>query len=427
MRRRYGTLYFYVLREILVSVAIAFLFFFFIFFVNQLLLMAERILSKKVPLADVAVLVLYSVPIIVTYSLPFGTLVGALMAIGRMSSDNEMLAFKASGVSLLRVLVPLVFAGVLFSLLAFGFGDFFLPLGNIRLKTLLKQVIFRNPGIELAPYSVKRYENTVLITGEVVGNRIGNLVIIDRTGENKKRIITARQAFLEPNLQQTGAISLRLIDAFTHVSDPKKEGTYEYGTADTMVYNLLLKDISVSMVNPGPAEMSSIDVWNEIQVKKVKFQERIAKKEEVLERLRLDLVMEVQSSLATLEERLSLPEERVGAMRRAYDNLENERAKPVFDRNLQSYLMEFHRKIASPFSCLVFIIVALPMGLFAKRSGRSVGFGIGIVMSGMYWSMLLVSFRLGSRMNVSPLLSMWTPNIIVFTIGISLLLRKLRQ
>ncbi len=427
MRRRYGTLYFYVLREILVSVAIAFLFFFFIFFVNQLLLMAERILSKKVPLADVAVLVLYSVPIIVTYSLPFGTLVGALMAIGRMSSDNEMLAFKASGVSLLRVLVPLVFAGVLFSLLAFGFGDFFLPLGNIRLKTLLKQVIFRNPGIELAPYSVKRYENTVLITGEVVGNRIGNLVIIDRTGENKKRIITARQAFLEPNLQQTGAISLRLIDAFTHVSDPKKEGTYEYGTADTMVYNLLLKDISVSMVNPGPAEMSSIDVWNEIQVKKVKFQERIAKKEEVLERLRLDLVMEVQSSLATLEERLSLPEERVGAMRRAYDNLENERARPVLDRNLQSYLMEFHRKIASPFSCLVFIIVALPMGLFAKRSGRSVGFGIGIVMSGMYWSMLLVSFRLGSRMNVSPLLSMWTPNIIVFTIGISLLLRKLRQ
>ena len=66
MRRRYGTLYFYVLREILVSVAIAFLFFFFIFFVNQLLLMAERILSKKVPLADVAGLVVLSVPIIVT-------------------------------------------------------------------------------------------------------------------------------------------------------------------------------------------------------------------------------------------------------------------------------------------------------------------------------------------------------------------------
>ncbi|HUV08757.1 MAG TPA: LptF/LptG family permease, partial [Spirochaetia bacterium] len=100
MKSQYGKVYLYISREIFASFIIAFLFFFFIFFVNQLLLMAERILSKRVPLGDVLLLILYSIPIIVTYALPFGTLVGALMAIGRLSSENEILALRALGVSI---------------------------------------------------------------------------------------------------------------------------------------------------------------------------------------------------------------------------------------------------------------------------------------------------------------------------------------
>ena len=83
MRRQFGTVNLYIVREVFVSFLIAFLFFFFIFFINQLLLMAEKILAKKVPLQDVIMLVVYSIPRIVTYALPFGTLVGGLMAVGR--------------------------------------------------------------------------------------------------------------------------------------------------------------------------------------------------------------------------------------------------------------------------------------------------------------------------------------------------------
>jgi lipopolysaccharide export system permease protein len=426
MRRQFGTVSLYIVREVFISFAIAFLFFFFIFFVNQLLLMAEKILAKKVPLEDVILLVVYSIPIIVTYALPFGTLVGGLMAVGRLSSDNEILAFRASGIPLHRILIPLLIIGILFSLVSFVFGDFFLPLGNIRLKTMLKRIIFKNPGIEMESYSVKRYDNTVIIMGEVKGNRISSLIIIDRTEENKKRIITAREAFLEPNPRQRGAVSLRLKQVTSHVSDPREKGSYEYGSAESMIYNILLKDISVSMVNPGPAEKTSVDVWRAIREMNEKFRDRNEKREENIRRLRLDLAMEIEAALESLRSRQNLSEQRTEALNRSLENIEKEQKRPIFDRKRQSYLLEFQRKFASPLSCFVFLVFAFPVGLVARRSGRAVGFGIGIIMSGVYWGMLLVSYRLGSRMDFSPVLSMWSPNILVFLVGLSLIVRKVR-
>ncbi len=113
MVRSYLRTYLYVGREYLLSFAVAFLFFFFIFFLNQILVMAEEIFSKKVPFWDVLLLVIYSLPIVIAFSFPFGSLVGALMAVGRLSSDNELLAFGALGVPSRHLVAPLLIVGLL--------------------------------------------------------------------------------------------------------------------------------------------------------------------------------------------------------------------------------------------------------------------------------------------------------------------------
>ncbi|MEJ2366655.1 MAG: LptF/LptG family permease, partial [Deltaproteobacteria bacterium] len=94
---------------------------------------AEDILSKHVSFPNVVLLILYSLPAIVAISFPFASLVGSLMAVGRLSSDNEMLAFQASGVPNRRVFAPILILSVAFSLFSFIMNDYFLPLGNIRL------------------------------------------------------------------------------------------------------------------------------------------------------------------------------------------------------------------------------------------------------------------------------------------------------
>jgi hypothetical protein len=77
---------------------VCFLFFFAVFFVNQILLMAEDILSSKAQFKDVMLLLIYALPSVIAMSFPFASLVGALMAAGRLSSDNEMLAVMAAGI-----------------------------------------------------------------------------------------------------------------------------------------------------------------------------------------------------------------------------------------------------------------------------------------------------------------------------------------
>ncbi|MCI0481301.1 MAG: LptF/LptG family permease, partial [Candidatus Dadabacteria bacterium] len=158
MARRYWSLSFYVGKEFIFSFIVSFLFFFFIFFMNNILILAEQVLAKKVPPVDVLLLIIYMLPSVVSISFPFASLVGALMAVGRFSSDNELLAVQASGVSKTRLFIPFVFIGLIFTAFSFVSNDYLIPLGNINFGRLYRKILLTNPELELESYSVKRYQ-----------------------------------------------------------------------------------------------------------------------------------------------------------------------------------------------------------------------------------------------------------------------------
>ncbi len=126
----YAILRRYVLREFLLSLLVAFLFFFFIFFINQLLLFAQRILLKNVDIWAVVKLVGLSVPQILLYTIPFSTLSAASMVIGDLSERNEILALRASGISLRKMFEPIAIMGLVLALCTFLVADVLLPYSN---------------------------------------------------------------------------------------------------------------------------------------------------------------------------------------------------------------------------------------------------------------------------------------------------------
>jgi lipopolysaccharide export system permease protein len=417
----------YIVREFVFSFLVAFLFFFFIFFVNQILILAEEIFSKKVPLWDVLLFVLYSLPAIVALAFPFGSLVGSLMAIGRLSSDNEILAMKALGVPQVRLLLPLTVLGVLFSFVSFISNDYFLPLGNIRLAGIYRKILYTNPGVELEPYSVKKYEDTVIVTGNVEGREIRDIVIIDKDAENRKRIISASRAYLAENEKQKEVISLRLENVFSEVASADREPAIEYTASQTMIYNLLLKDISIMVMNPGPREMSSVDVWREIRRKQAELRSRQEEQENHLRRLRYELAMQVrwlQDHGGRSPGELAVGWQKLEQLRSELQAMEH---RPIRDRNLQIYKLEFYKKFSFPVSCLIFIGFAFPVGLYTRRSGRTVGFGIGLLMATFYWGLLFTGHTLGVRLEFPPFLAMWLPNLLVLLIALILLANRLKR
>jgi len=414
-RKSYKTLYLYIAKEFFLSFFVSFLFFFFIFFINQLLLLAEDILSKQVPFRYVIRLIFYSLPSIIAISFPFATLVGTLMTYGRFSSDNEILAMKCSGITYNRIFLPVLIIGFVFSFVSFFVNDYLLPVGTINFTRLYREMIYRNPEVELESYSIKYFQDSIIITGLVEGKDIDNLMILEKDKEANRRFILADHAKLNDSFEDAGVLSFELDSVLDHKSEKRNRGEFQYSEAHRMEYNILLKDITSSIRNPGPREMSSIDVYRDIQQKEVRYQEKVLSQQN---KTLLNLAelyggwvkMNQTSNPRDLDPFKPL-------LIRSLEKYRESMGTRIHDRSLQIWKLEFYQKFSIPFSCLPFVILAFPLGLYTKRSGKSVGFGIGLFITIVYWGMLVAGRTLGIRTYYPPALTMWLPNILIFATG----------
>ncbi|TFG85159.1 MAG: YjgP/YjgQ family permease [Spirochaetales bacterium] len=415
--RRYRTIWLYIAKEFILSFTVAFLFFFIIFFINQLLLMAEDILARKAPVGAVVRLVIYAMPAIVAMSFPFGSLVGALMAAGRLGSDNELLVMRAAGIPRRVVFVPFLALGLAFALVSFTMNDVLLPLGTINYGKLYRKLVTTTPALELKPYSVKRYRDTVIVTGGIENGILNDVVIMDTTKSGSSRVIGAARAELVDRGSASGIISLVLDGVFVQESDPSKPDRFEYSSADRMEYNILLSTFSDFSPGVGPREMSSRDVLAQIRIKEQALARRTSSRQDEIQAKQAELLAayfertEMGSSLDSSIARL------LGQL----DALAALRDRSIRDRSLDIYRLEYYKKFSIPAGALFFVFLAFPLGARARKSGRTVGFGLGLLVSVAYWGLLIGGQTLGLRSSLSPFLAMWSPNLLVLLLSIPLL------
>jgi len=410
------TIFKYILSEAFFSFLIAFLFFFFIFFVNQLLLMAQEILTKHVPLGQVALLVLFSLPGVIAMSAPFASLVGTLMTVGRLSSDNEVLVMLSSGLSYRNVFIPAMTVGLVISLLSFVANDILMPAGTLQFARLYRRILVSTPALELEANSVKKFKDTVIVTGNVTGNAIDNMLILDRTSDGERRLIMANNAELKDSGKS--GLNLDLGRAFVQSSKEIAREDYDYASAGFLRYWVPQEDLIQAMSPISPREMSSIDVYKEIRKKTVDLSARLNEKQGKVAVLAL-----------TLEQTLRAGPPSELWNRRANQFTTFQREAQILqatrkDRSLSLYWLEFYKKFSVPFGAFSFIFLAVALGLMAKRSGQTVGFIFGLIISVIYWALLLGGQTMGVRLSTPPFWSMWLPNILALSAGIILAVIK---
>ncbi len=412
-------IYRYIAAEGAFSFFVSFLFFFFIFFVNQMLLMAEEILSKRAPPDQVALLILFSLPAIIAMAAPFASLVGLLMAIGRMTSDNEILIMRASGFSYRVLFMPILVLGLGISLLSFFANDVLLPAGTLQFGKLYKRLLLSTPAMELESNTVKRFKDTVIVTGNVAGRGIDELLIFDRTAEGERRIILSEHAELD---EGTGAaLSLDLRNAFIQTVKENARSDYDYALSKEVKYSILQKDLVQAISAPGPREMSSADVAKEIGRKKAALADRMEERKARIAQTANDL----QSALAggPSDPRWNARATLASRLRRDRDEIYNAEQ----DRSLRIYKLEYYKKFSIPFGALSFVFLATPLGLMARKSGQSLGFAAGLIIAVLYWALLIGGQTLGVRLGYSPFWAMWLPNLATVLIGSLLSLVRLRR
>ena len=353
----------YLVKELLLYFTIAFLFFFLVFFCNQILLLVQDILRKHVPLVQVMKLMTYSLPFIIAQSAPFGTLVGFLMCMGRLMTDNEILILRATGTSFFRLSLPVIILGVVISLGSFFVNDYLLPLGTIQYNKLYKEIIFSNPNVEMESNSIKKTSNSILVIGEVDDRNVSDLILFDTDNSGNQRLIVASDTeLLDPN-DSTIMMQLRMKNPSVIQFDNDDKDTYEYILSDYTTMNIFASQfIASSSSGTNPREMTSYDLKQYINKLKDK--------------------------------------------------------KNTSKRTLNTYNLEYHKKFSLPFGSIFFALLAFPLAiLFGKHNGQTIGLIIGILISVLYWSLMTLGQIFGLRNGMNGFISMWLPNLLVGIFG----------
>src|SRR5512136_938346 len=113
----------YILKEFFHSFTLSLVVFTFVLLVGNIIKLADLVINKGVDIFSVLKLFLYLVPWLLSFTLPVAALTAVILSFGRFSSEGELVAMRASGISLARISVPVIMLGVIFSFPAFFLND----------------------------------------------------------------------------------------------------------------------------------------------------------------------------------------------------------------------------------------------------------------------------------------------------------------
>lgn len=363
----------YLLKDLFQYFLVSFFFFFMIFFVNQILLDVEKLLANSAPFKDVMRIMFYSLPFIIAQSAPFATLVGFLMSLGGMMTSNEILIFRAAGFSFLRLLVPVAVLGMLISIGSFFVNDYLLPLGTIKYNELMRKILNSTPTIELESNSVKHLDSSNVIIGEVDGNSVSDIVIMD-SKENEDRLIVAGKSVLTGAKEEGVLMQFDMNDATVLTIDVNNKLNYDVLSTGKTIMNVFDSTLLGSF-SQSPREMTTYDLTKAIGQMKIEKEEN-----------------------------------------------------PGLLRTLNLWVMEWHKKFAIPFGSIFFAFLAFSLAfLFGKNNGQMIGLFLGIVICVLYWAVQIVGQLLVTKVNLNSFWCIWTPNILIGLFGLIFLSRLLKK
>lgn len=410
LRRGSNILNRFISKEFLINFLVAFTFFFLIFFVNSILLLVQRILLKNIDFKTMLVMVLLSMPQFLIYTFPFATLTGASMVLGDLSSNNELLALKSSGVSERKVFLPIIIWSIIFSLITFFVSDYLLPWTNIIYRERLTLLMREMPTFEIEANGTNTVGNIVIANKEVEDALIHEIVMTnnDRTSENKT--VVSRLGKVEMMDSARFIYRFTLEDPEILITDSSDINTNLLANAENATFYLDFSDQVPSLTNTDPVNLSSSVLRENIKSRQVREDEDRRAFYHQREELGLSYSSLLKERMVDGTEAM---EESIGI------NQELMRLdEPPIDFYAQYYKAELTKKYSLSLACFFLTLVALPLGTLKLKYGKLTGFAISLIIAVAYWYMMFFAQLEIFNIKSPPYLLIFLPDIAVALIAV---------
>ncbi len=357
--------------------------------------MMELIISKGVDVLTVGELFSYFLPSLLAMTVPMAVMVASLMAFGRLSSDNEITALKSAGVSLYRIVWPVLVVGLVMAVGMYFFIDRVVPASNLRFKDLMLSIGMKRPDLELKErvfiQDFPGYELYIEKMDDRTGEMRNVTIFQMEGGRLKSTIVAERGRVASRNVR--GLVVLELYDGEMHEVTPENPEMYRRLRFDKQTVNLEFDSelVRTASAAKGDREMTAAEMRAAVS----KLAEGIA-------------MTRAEAATTFIEEKY------------------RQQQMELLERRKDEYLVEIYKKTAIPFACAALVLVGAPMGVIIRRGGKGAGFSFSIGFFLLYYIMLLAGEAFGDRGMMPPFLAMWLPNILLTALGIWLLTRAVR-
>ncbi|MBN1165155.1 MAG: LptF/LptG family permease [Candidatus Krumholzibacteriota bacterium] len=419
----------------------------FVFIMDFIFRYLDLFIGKGVELLVVLEFFVLSLGHMFALIIPMSVMPATLMAFGQLASDNEITAMKASGISLYRMILPVLIAAALLAVGLIYYNNVILPESNHKLMNLMIDIGKMKP-------TLKFKEN--IFSSELPGYTILIQEKNDKTGEIKKVQIFEKKKTGVPTtiiaekgkmffIEEDNVWRFELENGEIHeIPEAQDVSTYLKTLFKHYTVNIRDEDRSLERSersHRGDREMNVAMMQAQIRDR----QDEIARR---LRDMNRGAAAEMKKRVARVMPEFASPDSspepaaenpdpalrsrsrdrRVNPAEKALGSLESQYRMVEGSRNqISRYQVEIHKKFSIPFSCIIFILLGAPLAIRSGKKGMTMSIGFSILFFLVYYMFLISGEKLADRRLLVAWLAMWLPNIVLSTAAVLLLFSTVRE
>lgn len=356
-------LYSYLATEMLAPFFASFIIMNCVFFLVKLIPFLNFVLELHIGFADFVRLFSYLFPNIFLYSIPMAAMMGITIAFARLSSDSEILAFKASGISIARILPPVILVAALIALLTSYFSIKLIPLSEMAMKQLTYQLLKEKINKGIKEHVFTEALGDVVVYVDKIDKKTGawtDVWVSDMRGV-KNPIIT---------MSSTGSMKSSIQD---------------------MTVSIILENGSLHRPSNENAQIVQFD------------------------RYHIDVPLQPPGSKSSsYKNRYDM---------NMTELLEWANTLKDYPEHQNKVLIEFHKRLVLPVGCLMISIIGLPLGLQARPGKKAIGIQAGLGIFVLYYVFFTFGKSSAEDGTLPVAVAMWLPNIFFFVLAVIWIVR----
>jgi len=363
-----GILSRYIFKELLWSFLLALLVFSSVALMTKLIDLMDMVVNKGISPGQVLLLVIYLMPSLLVYTVPMSVVLAILIALGRLSADSEIRALKASGINLYQMMPPFVVLCVA--------GFILTSFCTLSLESLGRRTFRSHAENFSAEHIAAGLEGGVFndaIKGLIIyvqefdqeTLQVKNIMISDRRKSAQPIVIVAEHGVILSD-QNNLRLLFKLYDGSIHRSNAKQK--YEYAVFNT--YQMVLPLPGANKKNNKPTKQRELSLQN-------LFAQKSALKKQGLD----------------------------------------------YNREI----IELNKRFALPFSCLIFGLLGMSLGVYLRRGGRASGFMLSLFIVVLYFLLMNLGEEVCKEGLLPPAIGMWMTNVAMGSLAVYLFNKSIKE